>query len=52
MADRTFWGIHAKGGKLESILLVRGQLAIGWAALEDLGPIAHDRELLKASAAG
>lgn len=51
MADTTFWGIHAKGGKLESILLERGQLAIGWAALEDLSPIAHDRELLKAKLA-
>lgn len=51
MAEATFWGIHAKGGKLESILLQRGQLAIGWAALEDLSPIAHDRELLKAKLA-
>lgn len=51
MSDVSFWGIHAKGGKLESILLQRDQLAIGWAALEDLTPIAHDRELLKAKLA-
>lgn len=48
MTETGYWGIHAKGGKLEWILLHRGQLAIGWAALEDLTPIAHDRELLKA----
>ena len=47
MAERTFWGIHAKGLKLEDVLLTRNQLAIGWASIGDLTPIANDREAIK-----
>ena len=48
MVERTYWGIHAKGGQIEEILLSRNQLAIGWSSMGDLSPIVHDRELLKA----
>lgn len=48
MAERAFWGIHAKGGNLEEVLMSRNQLAIGWADLGDLSSFAHDRELIKA----
>jgi restriction system protein len=48
LAERTFWGIHAKGTKVEEVLLSRHQLAIGWPNLGDLTPIVHDREAIKA----
>jgi restriction system protein len=51
MADRTVWGIHAKGAQLEPILLERNSLAIGWPALGDLGAIATNRETLKTALA-
>ena len=48
MADRMFWGIHAKDSKTEALLLGKCELAIGWGAIGDISEIAHDRELLKA----
>jgi restriction system protein len=48
VAEQAFWGIHAKGAKLEEVLLTRHQLAIGWADLGDLTSFAHDRDLIKA----
>lgn len=51
MTDRTLWGIHAKGLNLESVLLDRQQLAIGWPALGDLSQQQTDREALKSALA-
>jgi len=48
MPETTFWGIHATGSKLESILLMQNQLAIGWHELGDVSSAAHDREAIKA----
>jgi restriction system protein len=48
MAEQTIWGIHAKGSKLESILLKQSQLAVGWGPIGDASAFGHDRELLKA----
>ncbi len=48
MAERTFWGIHAKGAKVQQVLLARNQLALGWADVGDLTTVANDREAIKA----
>ncbi len=47
-SERAFWGIHARGAMLPTILLKRNQLAIGWADLGDLSSEGKDRERLRA----
>ena len=52
MGEQTFWGIHGRGPKIETVLLERCQVAIGWGdAIGDLGSIGGDREKLKAALA-